>query len=257
MSGAALFNPMDLTGRHVLVTGASAGIGRATAVMLSRLGARVMAAGRDEQRLEATRAMLVGDGHRVAGFDLKELDGIPAWIKGLAAEAGPFDGVAHCAGIQSLRPVRIFSAAYFDEVMRTNLGAALAIAKGLRQRGVRAERSSLVFVSSTAALIAAPGNVVYAASKGGMLSATRGLAMELLADGIRVNAVVPAVVETELIERAKATLTAEQYQDMVGRQPLGAGKPDDVAQAIAFLIADTSRFITGAELVVDGGLTMV
>ncbi|HYC02674.1 MAG TPA: SDR family NAD(P)-dependent oxidoreductase [Azospirillaceae bacterium] len=254
---SATYNPMDLTGRHVLVTGASAGIGRATAEMLARLGARLTVTGRDEERLSGTLARLEGEGHRAAAFDLTRLDEVAGWMKGLAAEGGPFDGVAHCAGIQSLRPIRIFSAEYFDEMMRSNLGASLAIAKGLRQKGVRAERSSLVFVSSTAAEIAAPGNVVYAASKGGMLSATRGLAMELLSDGIRVNAVVPSVIETDLIERAKATLTAEQYEAMVGRQPLGAGRPEDVAHAIAFLLADTGRFITGASLVVDGGLTMV
>ena len=186
----AIINPMDLSGRHILVTGASAGIGRATAILAAKLGARVTITGRDQGRLAATLADLPGDGHRADAFDLSAIDTIPGWMKAAAQANGPFDGLAHCAGIQTLRPIRIFHADFFDEVMRTNLGASLALAKGLRQKGVKADRASLVYISSTAATASSPANVVYAAAKGGIIAATKGLSAELLPDAIRVNCVV-------------------------------------------------------------------
>lgn len=258
-----VYNPMDLTGRRILVTGASAGIGRATAVMLSRLGARLVLNGRDEERLAETADRLEdrlegdeeGGGHAIAPFDLSDLEAVPGWMKGLCADDAPFDGIAHCAGIQTLRPIRIFSAAFFDEVMRANLGSALALARGLRQKGCHAERAAMALISSTAATAASPGNVVYAASKGGIIAATKGLAVELLSDGIRVNCVVPSIVETELIERGKQKLTADQYEHLRTLQPLGFGHPDDIALMIAYLLADTSRWMTGSIVTVDGGRT--
>ncbi|MBB6252254.1 SDR family NAD(P)-dependent oxidoreductase [Nitrospirillum iridis] len=248
-------NPMSLAGRSLLVTGASAGIGQATAVLLSRLGARVTLNGRDEGRLADTLSRLTGEGHRIAPFDMGDLDAIPGWMKEQAALSGPFHGVAHCAGIQTLRPIRIFSQDFFDQVMRINLGSCLALAKGLRQRGVHAERSAMVFISSTAATAASPANIVYAAAKGGIIAATKGLSAELLPDGIRVNCVVPSIVMTDLIERGFEKLSQEQIDHLQRLQPLGFGHVDDVAHAIAYLLADTGRWITGTALTVDGGRT--
>jgi len=252
---APTYNPMALTGRHILVTGASTGIGRATALILAKLGARLTVAGRNQDRLASLLRELEGADHRSTAFDLAAIDEIPDWMKSIAADGRPLHGVAHCAGIQTLRPIRIFNEEFFDEIMRVNLGASLAIARGLRQKGVRAEKSAIVYISSTAATAASPANVVYAASKAGIIAATKSLSAELLADGIRVNCVVPSIVLTELIERGFEKLTAEQIEHLRTLQPLGFGHVDDVAHAIAFLLADTGRWITGTSLVVDGGRT--
>jgi len=249
------YNPMDLSGRHILVTGASAGIGRATAGILAKLGARLTLNGRDTGRLEQTLVGLEGSGHGLAPYDLCALDALPGWLKRLAGERGVFDGLAHCGGVQALRPIRAFTAAFFDDILRPNLGGTLALAKAFRQKGCHAEASAMVFVASTAGLRMSPGNIVYSAAKAGVIAATRGLAIELLSDGIRVNCVAPAIVDTELIERVRATLTKEQYDHLISLQPLGLGRPEDVGHAIAFLLAESGRWITGTTLCVDGGAT--
>lgn len=254
MNGAS---PFDLSGRRVLVTGASSGIGRGTAIVLSRLGARVTAHGRDPERLAATLAELAGDGHVASPFDLEDADGIPGWIKAETEERGPFDGVVHCAGLQIGKPIRSLDAAFFERMARINLLSGLMVAKGFRQRGRNPGSGSMVMVSSLAAMIGQPSNVVYAATKGGLNAATRGLAIEFLRDNIRVNALAPAMVETEMSERFRRTLTDEQFRAIRDAHPMGFGKPEDVGHAAAFLLSDASRWINGVVLPLDGGASLV
>ena len=246
-------NPFQLEGRLILVTGASTGIGRATAVTASRLGARVIANGRDEERLGETLTQLAGDGHVSAPCDLAETDALPGWVKQLADSYGPLDGLAHCAGIQMTRSVRQIDQAFFDAHMHVNLASALALARGIRQKGCRTKCAAICFVSSVAGYIGQPGNVAYAASKGGLISATQALAMEFVRDAIRVNCVAPALVDTEMTVRARRTLSQAQYDAILSLHPMGLGQPEDVANAIAFLLSDASRWITGTVLRVDGG----
>ena len=214
-------SPFSLSGRHILVTGASTGIGRAVAAAAAGLGARVTVTARNAGRLAETVAALAGEGHRVAPFDLSDTDAIPAWIKAQAADGGPFDGLAHCAGVQVGKPVRSVDRAFFDQTMHVNLLSALALARGLRQKGCHGDAASVVFVASVAAMIGQPGNVAYAASKGGLVAAGRALAMELLRDGIRVNCVAPALVETEMMDRFRATITADQFAAVRNAHPMG------------------------------------
>ncbi len=253
MTASDTANPFDLSGRLVLVTGASTGIGRATAVALARLGARVIVNGRDDARIAETMAALEGKGHVAAARDLADADGLPAWIKQLAAEHGPFHGLAHCAGVQITKPVRAIDQAFLDRHLHVNLAAALGLARGFRQKSCHGERASMVFVSSVAAYIGQPGNVAYAASKGGLISAAQAMAMEFVRDGIRVNCVAPALVETEMAMRARKTLSQAQYDWIIEQHPMGLGQPEDVAHPIAFLLSDASRWITGTVLRVDGG----
>lgn len=251
-------NPMDLTGRRVLVTGATGGIGWATAELCAKLGACLIVSGRDVDRLADARSRLPvftkdTEPHISAPYDLSDVDGLPAWLKDLSKSYGPIDGIAHVGGVQATRPIRMTDHAFMDEVMAVNLFAALALAKGFRQKGVHSDQASLVFVSSSAALRTAPGNVVYAASKGGVVSATKGLGVELLRDGVRVNCVAPAMIETDMAERFRNSISDEAYQRVIDMHPLGIGQPEDVANAIAFLLSDASKWMTGSVMCVDGG----
>ncbi len=247
------FNPMSLAGKTVLVTGATSGIGEATALYAAKLGARVIAHGRNETRLQSLLDRLPGEGHKGALFDLSQTDAITAWLKGLCAEVGPLDGLAHCAGIQATKPLQAASPAFVAEALSTNLASAFMLAQAFRLKACHTSPASLVLVSSSAALRTAPGNSVYAATKGGIIAATKSLGVELVRDGVRVNCVAPAMVDTPMSDKFRQTLSEENFQRVVAMHPLGLGQPDDVAGAICFLLAGTGRWITGSTLTVDGG----
>ena len=249
----ATINPLDLTDRHILVTGATGGIGRSVAILLSQLGARLLVTARDIGKLNRTYDLLYGDGHHAAVFDMSDVDDLPGWIKAQAEECGLFHGAVHCAGIQHTKPVRNTDLAFFDETMHVNLASAFALARGIRRRGNREPNTSIVLISSIAGMIGQPGNAVYAASKGGLSSATKAFAMEFLKENIRVNAIAPALVETDMADKNRTSMTADQFQQMVDRHPLGLGQPEDVAYATAFLLSPAARWITGTTLLLDGG----
>ncbi len=250
-----MINPLDLTGRAILVTGASSGIGRETARLISQLGARVILVGRSEERLEETLRSLDGGGHRAEPFDLSLTDEIPLWLKSISASSGPLHGLVHSAGIQRLRPLRVLTSAVLQEVMRTNLDAAVSLTKGFRQKGVFAANASVVLLSSVMSLVGQAGVTAYAASKGAINAVTRALAVELAPEHIRVNCVAPGYVETEMAAALWSSLTQDQRSAIESMHLLGVGKPRDVANAVAFLLSETARWITGTVLVVDGGYT--
>jgi NAD(P)-dependent dehydrogenase (short-subunit alcohol dehydrogenase family) len=246
------FNPMAMGGRTVLVTGASSGIGRETAILLSQLEARVVLAGRDRDRLQAALEALEGSGHSAESFDLSAGDGIPAWIKGIVGRTGPLDGVVHSAGVIELAPVRTLDCGQIDRIMNVNLDAALMLARGFRQKGCHGAQASMVTISSVAALRAQPGLAAYAASKAALLGMTRSLALELARDGIRVNCVAAGLVASEMARELDQN-SAEGTDRERNAHPLGLGKPRDIANAIAFLLSDAARWITGSTMAVDGG----
>jgi len=250
-----MINPLELTGRNILVTGASSGIGKATAIVLSQLGARLILVARNVHRLEETAQQLEGTGHRTEVFDLEQVEDIPKWMKNVAAEVGTLSAVVHCAGVHFVRPLRILGAAEFSDMMTSNVTSAMALAKGYRQKNVCHAEGRLVFISSVMGLVGQPGVAAYSASKGALIALTKSLSLELARERITVNCIVPGQVSTEMTVRQKAALGAEQFAAIEAMHPLGIGSPVDIAYAVAYLVADTGRWITGTSLIVDGGYT--
>jgi NAD(P)-dependent dehydrogenase (short-subunit alcohol dehydrogenase family) len=251
-----MYNPMDLTGRRVLVTGASSGLGRATAILVSRLGGRVLLVARNAERLDETCRSLEGDGHAVLSFDLNETDKIPGMVAEQAAKCGPLDGVVHAAGIVPLKPLRVCRTADYERVYRINVIAGAQLLVGLTKRGVTASGGcSAVIVGSVMSVVGAVGLSTYVASKAAVTGLVRAAALELAGDHIRVNVVLPGSFESGITEQSKLLLQSKHLEAIEKMHPLGVGRAEDVANAIAFLVADSGRWITGSCLTVDGGYT--
>lgn len=249
------FNPLDLTGRHYLVTGASSGIGRSSARLLHALGARLAVVDLDLEGLDALSAEL-GAGDRVRRYfaDLSDTETIEGLVERCVAEGGRLHGVIHCAGMQAIAPLRSLRADVWRKIFAVNTEAALVLAKAMASKKVYAgENGSIVFVSSVMGTVGSAGAIPYSMSKAALDGMARSLALELAGRRIRVNCVAPGFVRTALFERTASLWDESQTKAVEDLHPLGFGEPEDVASAVAFLLADTGRWITGSVLVVDGG----
>lgn len=246
---------MDLTGRHYVVTGASSGIGRQTAVLLHNLGARLSLIDRDEVGLEELRASLRStvDTH-IHVSDLSEIDAIEKLVLDCVAIGGALHGVVHSAGMQAIGPVRSLKAETWRKIFAVNTEAALALSKAMTSKKVYAgEHGSIVFISSVMASVGSAGAVPYSMSKAALEGMARSLAIEFASRRIRVNCVAPGFVNTPLLERTGKMWSDDQRKAVEDEHPLGFGQPEDIANAVAFLLADSGRWITGSIMVVDGG----
>jgi len=246
-------NPFSLGGKHILVTGASSGIGREIAIWISKQGATVTLAARDVNRLELTLSMMDGEGHRLEVIDFLDGTDCSQWLKSAVKSSSPLDGLVHAAGVQMPMPIRATSIAHWEKIMSTNVTSGFSLIKAFRQKGVCSPNSSIVLISSVMAQAGEPALLGYCASKGAVESMVRAAAVELAREGIRVNAIAPGVVQTELVDTLESLVGAESMKAIEQRHPLGFGQAQDVAYAANYLLSSAARWVTGTALVVDGG----
>ena len=244
-------NPMDLTGKRVVVTGASSGIGRACAILASQLGATVVLIARDEKRLDQTMSQMSGVGHSAVPYDLSDLEHYEELFKRCASDQ-KLNGIVHAAGICPVMPLQSLTPAAMRKVMTLNYFSFLELARYFSKKKV-SDGGSMVAISSVSAQAGWLGGTLYCGSKGALDASIRALALELAAKKIRVNSVVPSNIRTPMLEEMISVAGAEAEKEIHVRQPLGIGDPSDVAHAVVFLLSDAAKFISGTNLVVDGG----
>jgi NAD(P)-dependent dehydrogenase (short-subunit alcohol dehydrogenase family) len=246
--------PADFAGRRIVVSGASSGLGRACSHVLSLRGASLVLIGRNDAALESTRSGLSGSGHEIVRLDLDDLDSIEPTLTPLLTRGPRIYGLCHAAGVVITRPLRLTTPSAVASVMRVNVLAGIELARVVTQRAVMdPDGGSVLFVSSVYGKVGAAGQTAYAASKGAIAAAARAMAAELARRRIRVNTISPGLVRTPMTDGALALLTHDQVSAIEQRHLLGTGSPNDVAHAVAFLLAPSTSWITGADLAVDGG----
>ena len=249
-----MVNPMELTGKRVLVTGASSGIGRACAILLSRLGASVVLVARDEKRLGETLGHMQEGEHAAVPFDLNDLERYEELFKRCASERN-LDGVVHAAGIGPAMPIQSVSLALMREVMNINYFAFMELVKWFSKKRY-SSGGSVVGISSVSGVVGWQGVSLYGGSKGAMDSSVRSLSVELASKKIRVNSVVPSNIRTPMYDEIISVGGDEATRQILAKQPLGLGEPEDVARAVAFLASDEAGYVTGQVLSVNGGMVM-
>lgn len=244
-------HPFDLTGKTILVTGATAGLGREAAISISRMGARVIATGRNEQRLADTFSRLIGNDHQAISAELAQ----EATRDSFVAKLPPLDGIAHCAGLTLLHPFKFSDERRYREVYAANVEAPLFLTQRLYKTKRINPGASIVFVASISPKVGTKGHAIYSGSKAALIGISRVLAHELAASKIRSNCVSPGMVRTEVAAGMADQISPELLALDEARYPLGYGDPEDVANAIIFFLSPASKWITGIDLTMDGGLT--
>ncbi len=249
-------NPFSLQGKTILVTGASSGIGRGIAVECSKMGATLALNGRNAERLEETFSMLEGNGHFTIQADLSKQDE----IEKLVSEMPVINGCVHSAGIPKISAVKFINRETIEDILNVNTIAPILLTSLLLKKKKLQKRSSIVFISSISGVcVANTGEAPYAATKGALSGFTKTAALELAAQGTRVNSVCPALVPTRILELSNTVFSEEQLKDtMYGRYPLKrVGTPVDIANGVIYLLSDASSWVTGINLIIDGGYTLI
>lgn len=247
-----MYNPFSLEGKTVLVTGASSGIGRAAAIECSKMGATVIITARNQNRLDETLAAMEGDNHLSIVCDLS----IETDIDNLVASLPGIQGLVNNAGYTKILPLQFVNHDDISSILKVNTMAPILLFQKLLKKKKLIKGASVVFTSSMAGLGSCTvGNSMYAASKGALSAFIRCAALELAPKRIRVNAVCPAMVDTGILD--SGTVSKEHLEEDAKNYPLGRyGKPEDVAWAMIYLLSDASSWITGDNLVIDGGVTI-
>lgn len=245
-------NPFSLEGKTILVTGASSGIGRETALACARMGASVVITGRDADRLAKTFEQLESSGNTQILADMTNKED----VESLVASLPSLDGAVLCAGNSITLPLQFGTREKFDEMFDVNFFAPIELLRLVYKKKVLQKGASVVLIASIGGTHSfMPGNGVYGASKAALNSVMRYAAREYASRKVRVNSICPGMVDTPLIHRG--TITEEQLAEDAKRYPLGRyGHPEDIANGAIYLLSDASSWLTGHDLVIDGGFSI-
>ncbi|MEO7578876.1 MAG: SDR family oxidoreductase [Massilia sp.] len=242
-------SPFTLQDKTVLITGASSGIGRATALLCAGMGARLFVCGRDRARLDALLAELAGEGHVAVQGDLTD----PADRQALLEQLPALDGAVFSAGVAALVPMRMVSQKHIDAMFAVNYNAPVLLTQGLLAKKKIRNAASLVYVTAVAEHVSPVATGVYSGAKAALTATVRGIAGEVAKQGIRANCVSPGFVDTPMLEGLQQVTPMEKRFAL---SELGMIAPADIAAGIAYLLSPASRWVSRTTLLIDGGLAL-
>lgn len=250
-------NPFSLEGKTVVVTGASSGIGRACAITCSQMGAKVVLMARNEQRLAETLSQMEGEGHLSVSIDLTDFVHLKECVRDIVSKVGAVDGLVNCAGISTTLPFKLVDEKKLHEFFCTNVFSAIELTRHFCQMGNLSKTgASIIFLSSVMGCLGANGKSLYSMTKGALISAVRSLACEYARRKIRFNAISPGALLTPINQNLPHMKDPEARASLEAQHLLGLGETTDIANACVFLLSDASRWVTGQNLIVDGGYTV-
>ena len=257
MESDKIATPFRLTAKNIIITGASSGIGRQTAISCSAMGANVLLFGRNQGRLEDTlRSIGNSKNHLKFAIDLTDVGKVTTTILELKDRVGQVHGVVNAAGISTTLPFKLNSVSKFETLYQTNVIAGFNLVRELlKHRLLSKDGASIVFISSVMGMVGEKGKTLYGMTKGAVIAGVRSLAIELADKKIRLNSVSPGVVKSPMSDEAVYSQDEVALKKIISNHPLGLGDPEDVAQACIYLLSEASGWVTGSNLVVDGGYT--
>ena len=250
-------NLIDLTGKRILIIGASSGIGKSTAITLSKVGAQLTLVARREDKLQEAIMELNGEGHNYFCGDISDTSSIEILIKKIVTINGPLDGMVYSAGISMYLPLQFFKPEKLQHLFEVNFFGFVECVRQVSKKGRYNDGMRIVAVSSVSSIKGNKTQTGYSASKAAMNAAVRCMGRELAEKGICINSIAPGLTATEMYLSYSSNVgdASNSMKELLSRQYLGVGEPVDIANVIAFLMSPAARFITGVTLPVDGGLT--
>ena len=253
-----MYNPFSLENKVIIITGASSGIGAQCAIDCSKMGARVVLVARNEERLKQTLEQCEEPSrHIILPLDLSLSDGLKEAIKDVVAKVGKINGVVNCAGMSSVTPLKLITDELLDQFFRTNVYSAINLSKEVTRVGNYDKEGgcSIIFFASIMGLCGDKCKTMYSATKGALIAAARSMACELAKNKIRVNVVSPGAIETPINAKLPHMADPELRKELEDKHLLGLGECSDISNACIYLLSDAAKWVTGQNLIVDGGYT--
>lgn len=247
----------SLQNKTILITGASSGIGRQCAMSCEQKGAALILLGRDQKRLEETMGLMKDKARHITySIDLCEFDTVETLMDDIIQKKGKINGLIHAAGISTTLPFKMMNPEKLEYFFRTNVFAAMNLTRfALKKTCISDEGGSVVFISSVMGMVGETGKSLYGMTKGALIAAVRSLSLEYGPRRIRFNCISPGVVETPMSQKSVYSQDEASLSYIKSLHPLGIGLPDDIANACIYLLSDASKWVTGTNLIVDGGYT--
>lgn len=232
----ASFNPFTLEGKNIIITGASSGIGQQCALDCSKIGAKIILIGRNNERLQRSLSNLLGDGHIAISYDLTNFSQLPKLVEDIVSSIGKVDGLVNCAGISTTLPYKLITTEKLEDFFRVNVFSSIELTREVVKNKHMNSEGSVIFLSSVMGCVGESGKSLYSMTKGALISACRSLACEFAKRKIRFNCISPGAILTPINEHLPHMADPEQRSVLERKHLLGLGHTSDISSACIYLL---------------------